>query len=54
MFTCVVFDKYLNLFDDGKHLSVTNKQKNKKSGRGQTLFHTIYTYDAHSYQLQGR
>ena len=44
MFACVVFDSYLNLFDDLKHLSVTNMQKNKKSGSGQTLFHTT-VYD---------
>ncbi len=38
--TCVIFDLYLNLFDDLKHWSVANMQKNKKSGRGPTLFHT--------------
>lgn len=38
MFACVIFVLYLNLFDDLKHLSVTNMQKKeKKSG---TLFHT--------------
>lgn len=27
MFACVIFVLYLNLFDDLKHLSVTNMQK---------------------------
>ena len=40
MFTCVIFVLYLNVFDDLKHLSVTNMQKSNKSGRGQIPFHS--------------
>lgn len=43
MFSCVIYVMYLYLFDYLKHLSVTNMQKkNKKSGRGPTLFTTLY------------
>lgn len=31
---------YLNLFEDGKYLSVTNMQGHKKSEKRQMLFHT--------------
>lgn len=31
-----------NLFDDLKHLSVTNKKKRKKSRRGQIFFAALY------------